>query len=157
MNRIFDAIFGAKSEPAQKWFFILLRLTFGGLLIAACIDKIQYPLEFAQAVENYRIFGPRFARWVALWLPWLELFVGVFLILNIWFDAAAVLNLVMMAIFFFAVTQAYARGLDINCGCFSAEGGAKIDMTKLFYNLLLLVGSVILLKGSSKKEYLYSD
>ena len=139
----------------KKWFFIALRLTFGGLLIAACVDKIIHPLEFAQAVENYQVFGERFARWVAVWLPYLELIVGIFLILGIWYDAAVILNFIMMAVFFIAITQAYVRGLDINCGCFSADGGTKIDLPKLSYNFLLLAGSFILMQGSSKNNFYF--
>ena len=141
-----------KSATVKKWFLVALRLTFGILLLVACVDKILHPLEFAQAVENYRIFGEKFARWVAIWLPYLELAVGVLLILGIWYDAATILNFLMMAVFFIAVTQAYVRGLDINCGCFSADGGTKIDLAKLAYNLLLLIGGIILMQGSLKKS-----
>lgn len=137
----------------MKWFIIALRIGFGAILIAASIDKLLHPIQFAQAVENYGMFGEVLSRWVAIWLPYLEILIGVLLILGIWFDAAAILNFLMMAIFFLAVVQAYARGLDINCGCFSVEGGAKLSLGKLLYNLLLLGGSIVLVFFAIKGNY----
>jgi uncharacterized membrane protein YphA (DoxX/SURF4 family) len=148
---------GDRKAVIHKWLVIALRLTFGIILIAASIDKIQHPWEFVQSVENYGILGERFARWVAIWLPYLELIVGILLILGIWLDAASILTFLMMIIFAVAVTQAYFRGLDINCGCFSTEGGAKIDLLKLFYNFTLLIGSFILMQASFKKQSIYAD
>jgi uncharacterized membrane protein YphA (DoxX/SURF4 family) len=140
----------------MKWFIIALRIGFGVILIAASIDKLLHPIQFAQAVENYQVFGEVLSRWVAIWLPYLEISTGALLILGIWFDAAAILNFLMMTLFFFALIQAYVRGLDINCGCFSVEGGAKLGLGKLLYNLLLLGGSFILLfftvKGKHRLE-----
>lgn len=128
----------------QKWGIILLRLAFGGILIAASIDKILHPVQFSQAVENYQLVGEIISRWTAVWLPYLELIIGIFLILGVWMEAAAIINFGMMAMFFAAVFQAYARGLDIHCGCFTVEGDTGVDLWKIFYNLLLLIGSGLL-------------
>lgn len=137
----------------MKWFIIALRIGFGAILIAASIDKLLHPIQFSQAVENYQVFGEVLSRWTAIWLPYLEILTGVLLILGVWFDAAAILNFLMMGIFFLALTQAYARGLDINCGCFSVEGDAKLSFGKLLYNLLLLGGSIILVFFAVKGDY----
>lgn len=138
----------------MKWFIIALRIGFGAILIAASIDKLLHPIQFAQAVENYQVFGEVLSRWVAIWLPYLEILTGVLLILGIWFDAAAILNFLMMTIFFLALMQAYIRGLDINCGCFSVQGGTKLGLGKLLYNLLLFGGSSILAFFAIKGDYL---
>lgn len=133
------------NKAVQKWGVILLRLVFGGILIAASIDKILHPVQFSQAVENYQLVGETFSRWAAVWLPYLEIIIGILLIVGVWVEAAAVLNLGMMLIFFVAVLQAYIRGLDIHCGCFTVEGDAGVDLAKIFYNSLLLIGSGLLL------------
>jgi len=137
----------------MKWFILLLRIGFGVILIAASIDKLLHPIQFSQAVENYQVFGEVLSRWAAIWLPYLEFLTGALLILGVWFDAAALLNLLMMTIFFLALIQAYIRGLDINCGCFSVEGGAKLGLGKLLYNFLLLGGSIILVFFAIKGNY----
>ncbi len=124
----------------------ILRIIFGGMLIYASLDKIISPLDFARLVENYQIVGPRTSRWIAVGLPYLELMIGLLLMSGFWLDSAVVLNFLMMSVFFLAVAQAYARGLDIRCGCFSTEGAA-IDSSKVAFNGLLLIGSAILLKS----------
>lgn len=143
---------GKRIPGGMKWFIIVLRIVFGIILIAASIDKLTHPIQFAQAVENYRLVGEVLSRWTAIWLPYLELATGILLIAGIWLDAAAIVNFVMMAIFLVAVIQAYARGLDINCGCFSTDGGSKIGPGKILYNFLLLGGSLILLLTAFKEK-----
>ncbi|MCK6619905.1 MAG: DoxX family membrane protein [Calditrichaceae bacterium] len=133
------------NKAVQKWAGISLRLVFGGILIAASIDKILHPVQFSQAVENYQLAGETLSRWAAVWLPYLEIITGILLILGIWVKAAAILNLGMMFIFFVAVFQAYVRGLDIHCGCFTVEGDETVDLWKILYNLLLAIGSGLLL------------
>ncbi len=128
----------------KKTVFILLRIGFGVLLIAASLDKIQHPLQFAQLVENYQVIGERLSRWIAIWLPYLELIVGLLLIIGFWVDTAVFINALLMLLFLAMVTQAYARGLDINCGCFSTEGGAQVSLAKLAENFFLTVGALLL-------------
>ena len=122
---------------------LLLRLTFGGMLIYAAIDKILFPIEFARVVENYQVFGAVMSRWVAVWLPYLELATGLLLVCRFWPDAATLLNVVMMALFLIAVSQAYQRGLDISCGCFG-NAGASITAAKVFINAMFLLSSLYL-------------
>src|SRR4030042_5286889 len=81
------------------WLWRLLRIGFGCLLIAASIDKIRHPLDFALAVENYRVLGEEASRWVALFIPCVEALTGIFLIAGFWPDAAAWITLLLMMIF----------------------------------------------------------
>ena len=122
---------------------VLLRLFFGAMLIYAAIDKILFPIDFAVAVENYQLTGATISRWIAIWLPYLELITGVLLIANIWMNAATLLNICMMAVFLLSVSSAYARNLDINCGCFG-DVSSPVTLTKVASNTLLLLFSVLL-------------
>ncbi|RMF62025.1 MAG: DoxX family membrane protein [Calditrichaeota bacterium] len=122
----------------------ILRLIFGVTLIYASIDKIIHPHQFATTVENYQLVGPYLSRLIAVWLPYLELLTGLLLIVGIWLEASALTNMLLMTIFLIAVSQAYLRGLDIHCGCFSTEGESNITPLKLLYNLFLFSGSVFL-------------
>jgi len=128
----------------KKWFAFVLRLGFGILLVAASADKIIHPFGFAQAVENYRVIGEGLSRWVAVWLPYLELLVGLLLILGVWKDAAVLTNALLMLTFLFLIMQAYFRGLDIRCGCFTTGEGSSIGVSKILENLLFAGFSVFL-------------
>ncbi len=122
----------------------LLRLFFGFILIYASLDKLLHPVQFALAVENYRLISSAASRWVAIWLPYLELLTGLLLMSGFWEEAAGLTTTLLMGIFFIAIFQAYLRGLDISCGCFSVDGDANLGVGKVLENLALLIGSIIL-------------
>lgn len=124
---------------------ILLRIGFGLLLCYAAIDKIRHPLQFANNVENYRVFNTDLSLWAAAFIPYLEVITGLLLITGIWIDAASMINMLFMCMFFILVTQAYARGLDIHCGCFSTgEEGESIGLFKIITNLFYMIMSILL-------------
>lgn len=128
-----------------KWGIILLRFGFGIILIASSYHKILSPVEFSFSVENYRIIGGGLSQAAAVWLPWLELITGLFLIFGIWLDAAVIINCLLMILFFILVLQAYIRGLDINCGCFHTEEEKTIRLLKIIENSLFMGFSILLL------------
>ena len=131
--------------PIHLGLFWILRLGLGFILIFASYDKILHPHQFALIVENYQVTGTELSRWIAVWLPYVEFITGVLLIFGIWLDAAILSTFVMMLLFFFVVMQAYLRGLDIHCGCFSVEGENNLTFSKLLENLLLVLSSMALM------------
>jgi uncharacterized membrane protein YphA (DoxX/SURF4 family) len=74
-------------------------------------------------------------RVLALVLPPLELLVGLALIVGVLDAGARVVVFALMLVFTIAVGTALARGLDISCGCFDTEGGAKVGVAKLAENI----------------------
>lgn len=129
-------------NTVENWIYHILRIFFGVILIYASIDKIIHPTLFAQTIENYRMISPLLSRWLAIWLPWLELFLGFLLIVGFWPVETSYINAALMLMFYIAVQQAYLRGLDINCGCFAAEAGSKVDIAKVLENIALLLSSL---------------
>lgn len=107
-------------------FLLCIRLFLGILFIYAGIDKIIHPAAFAKAVYNYQILPDFLINLAAIVLPWLELIIGVFLILRLWLPGAVLLSNILLAAFFGALVFNMARGLDIKCGCFGlAESSAS--------------------------------
>lgn len=133
-----------KQEP-KKWIIFFLRFGFGILLMYSSIHKILQPWAFSFDVENYRILGEALSRLVAIWFPYVELIVALFLISGIWLRTAVITNFLIMSLFFILIMQAYIRGLDINCGCFHPGEGGSIGPLKIIENLIFLGLSVTLL------------
>ncbi len=133
-------------------FFYLLRLGFGALMIIASLDKIANPFAFAEAVENYRIIGQDLSHWTAVWLPFLELMTGLLLISGIWLKAAVGINALLMSAFFIFVFQAWARGLDIHCGCFDLGGEGKIGVLKILENTAMAAGAWYLVRVYAHRD-----
>jgi cobalt-zinc-cadmium efflux system protein len=52
-------------------------------------------------------------------LPWLELLLGLCLMAGIWLPGAVLVVNALLVVFLAALLFNLARGLDVNCGCFS--------------------------------------
>lgn len=111
-----------RGQWKQDGFFALIaRLILGVVFIYASIDKILHPAAFAVAVYNYQILPDALINLTAIILPWLELLLGIFLVLGVCLPGVVFLSNMLLATFFGALVFNLARGLDINCGCFSTS------------------------------------
>ncbi len=98
-----------------------LRWLLGGIFIWAALGKIADPQDFLANLYEYRMPLPEvMLRLVAAVLPWLELICGLTLLLGVWQESALGVIMLLMAVFLAATGQAWARGLDIDCGCFGS-------------------------------------
>ena len=109
------------------------RLALGVIFVYASIDKILNPTAFAQAVYNYRILPDLLINLTAIILPWMELLLGLCLILGLWLPGAVFLCTILLATFFGALLFNTARGLHIDCGCFSKTDGTPSEISMAWY------------------------
>jgi len=111
----------------HRWLALPARLYLGGLFIAACLHKIAHPASFALDVATYRLLPLSSINIFALVVPWLELIVGVMLVLGLRVRAAALITAGLMVAFMVALGWALVQGLDMSCGCFASQSAAKFD------------------------------
>ena len=109
----------------QPWLTLLFRLTLGIVLFLAGYLKAINPQKSAMAVRAYELLPISVANFFGYVLPWFEIAVGALLILGVAVKITAVLGGLTMILFIIAISQAWARGLSIDCGCFG--GGGKVD------------------------------
>ncbi len=117
--------------------FTASRYILGVLFLFSAYYKLADPSLFASAVENYRVFGILLSHWSAVFIPMLELLLGLMLILGIWLKETFVITLLLYVIFDFMILQAFFRGLDISCGCFSSSATTSIGLRKILENSIL--------------------
>jgi len=124
-----------KQEPKGRMRFHLLisRLFLGGIFVYASFDKILHPFEFAEVVYNYQILPDWLVNLVSILLPWLELLVGLSLILGVWLPGAVLICNLLLMVFFSTLVFNMARGLDIDCGCFTVSVGTSSGGHMLWY------------------------
>ena len=136
---------------------ILCRLVLGGVFIYASLDKIANPAEFAKAIGNYHVLPFGLENLLALFLPWLELLTGILLIAGIMVDGATILIISMNIVFIFAISQALARGISIECGCFSVstEGGSNIGFQTILRDFVYLIMAFIIFYRQDKQLEFY--
>ncbi len=75
---------------------------------------------FVENVSNFQIApfdAPPWDRWLAYFLPPLEVIVGLCLICGRWLTGGLVLSTGMTLLFMIAIAIVWAKGLNIECGC----------------------------------------
>ncbi|MFY7997248.1 MAG: MauE/DoxX family redox-associated membrane protein [Candidatus Kapaibacteriota bacterium] len=116
------------------------RVVLGSVFVIAGVEKIVNPNAFAKAINNYQLVPFGALNLMALIMPWLEVLTGVFLIFGIRLRASSALVAAMLVVFLIAIGSAMARGLSIECGCYSQVGGGEIvGWKKVFEDVALLV------------------
>jgi len=99
---------------------VFFRVVLGGLFVYAGAVKALDPLDFAQNIRNYRLIGQELSFLAAVFLPWVEILAGAFLIAGVWRRGAA-LTVSGLLVFFIVLTLVtMARGIDVDCGCFGS-------------------------------------
>lgn len=144
------------------------RLALGGIFVCAGFSKLVMPnthlwpmfvlkfsismniSSFAQQVESYKLISPEASQVVAHTLPFVEIMLGLLLLigwrLRIW---ATAITLIMVG-FLAVVTRAYLLHMDINCGCFGTPEkltGMTVIRDGAFAALALLMTILAFLEG----------
>lgn len=105
----------------KSGFLLVASLAFGSLFLWSGVAKIKDPISFAEAIRNFRLVGDPFVAGLAHFLPWLEVFAGFAVMWEKTREGAVLLLTFLLGAFTLAVAIAWARGLEIACGCFGSE------------------------------------
>jgi uncharacterized membrane protein YphA (DoxX/SURF4 family) len=81
------------------------------------------------AVHAYDVLPDGVVSVVASAIPFIELALGLLLVLGLGTRLVAVLSAVVLLAFIVVITQAWARGLSIDCGCFGGGGQVTAGQT----------------------------
>ena len=131
-----------KFEKLQPWIGLVCRLTLGGVLFVAGYLKVD-KLEVSQmAVRSYELLPIPIANFLGQTLPFFEVVIGLLLIVGAATRAVAALGGFTMFIFIIAIAQAWARGLNIDCGCFGGGGTVAPGETRYLQEILRDAGLV---------------
>jgi len=125
---------------------LIVRLILTGVFVMAALPKIQDPVAFANSVVAFRIIDSGLSSWVALLLPWLELVLGLGMLMPFIRQTSCALIGLLLLIFIGLHISAWVRGLDLSCGCFgTAADAAASDYRWLILRNVLLLGMALLL------------
>ncbi len=122
---------------------LALRLVLGGVFVYAAYTKLRQPwLLFALSIDSYQLLSEWAVLAVARTLPWVELFVGMLLVLGWKVRYAAGVATALLAVFFTLMAASYTRGAGIDCGCFGV--GEALSVRTLLRDAALLAVSGVL-------------
>ena len=114
----------------NKYTILIFRITLGLLFIYASVDKILYPISFADSVSNYQVIPQPLLNIFAIIFPWCELVAGLFLVNGFKTRSSNIIIFLMLCLLNILIISVLARGLQIDCGCFSS-GSDPIGIPKL--------------------------
>ncbi|MEY3926113.1 MAG: hypothetical protein RIS16_64 [Actinomycetota bacterium] len=128
----------------QPWLTLIARLVLGGVLLAAGGLKIANLQKSAMSVRAYELLPVGLANFLGYVLPWVEIGMGLLLIVGVAVSIVGLLGALTMFAFVIAIAQAWARGLSIDCGCFGGGGQVDPEETKYLSTILRDIGFLLL-------------
>jgi uncharacterized membrane protein YphA (DoxX/SURF4 family) len=108
---------------------LVARLVVGGVWLVAGFKKLPDPAENVRAVRAYRLLPESLVPVVGHGLPILEILVGLCLVLGLLTRFTAVVSGLLLLAFIIGISSAWARGLQIECGCFGGGAGPSVNAT----------------------------
>ncbi len=115
----------------RPWALRASAWALGVVMVAAAWPKLVDPPAFAQTLYHYRLLSAGLLHPAALVLPWLELLVGLALVLGPGRRGAAMLALALMLLFGGALGLNLARHNPVDCGCFGSSGPPRSPEERL--------------------------
>ncbi len=128
---------------------LLLHLLFGGVFVYAGAVKAWDPAAFLLDIRSFELLPDPWAAWLAMSLPWLEIFAGLAVMTGLLRAGGLLLLNACLLAFLAAILIAWARGLDIRCGCFGSGGSS--EYVELLVRDLVLLGLGLWLARRQKR------
>lgn len=111
-----------------RWTALAARLVVGGVWIYAGALKLPNVESSVTAVRAYQLLPTDLAETVGRVLPMLEIVVGGCLVLGLLIRVAGGVSALLQIAFIIGIASVWARGIEINCGCFG-DGGPNPNAT----------------------------
>ena len=102
---------------------LVWRLIVGGILIYAGFMKAIGPAaEFAAVIAAYKILPAALVTPLSIALPYIEMWIGLFILAGLYTRQASIAAAVLFSTFFIALGSALLRRIDLaSCGCFGPD------------------------------------
>ena len=122
---------------------LVARFVLGAVFVYAAYVKLRDPWQlFAMSINSYDVLPLAMAEAAAHVIPWVELALGLMVIAGIWLRITGTILSLVLLTFFTLMVRAYAKGMQINCGCFGP--GEAISPITLVRDGSLLAASLLL-------------
>lgn len=105
----------------------VFRIIVGGIFLISGLAKISDPIRFMLTLREFRLFPEIIISSTAIYLPWLEFVLGLFILLGIMYRTSSLILAFLNLSFTLAILSLIIRGIEVDCGCF----GLLADMLKL--------------------------
>ena len=117
----------------------LLHLVLGGVFVYAGVLKAWNPQVFLDDVHSFDLLGDPWAAWLAMGLPWLEIFAGLAVITGVLRRGGLLVLNGALVVFLAVIALSWYRGIDIRCGCFGSAEASSNYIELIVRDVFLLV------------------
>jgi len=112
----------ARMTTGWVWISTAARLGLAAVWLVAGGLKVGDLAESGRAVNAYEIFPFEVAKAIGAAQPFLEIALGLLLLAGLAVRLSAGISAGLLVLFIAGIVSAWARGLQIDCGCFSSGG-----------------------------------
>lgn len=138
-------------RSALPWAGFAIRLAAAGVWLVAGASKLPELETFKTQVERYDLLPHALVAPLAYALPFVEVAIGVYLAAGLFVRGAAAAGTVLMAVFVIALSQAWARGLVIDCGCFGALARERVGLGTILRDVALGIPTFLMLAWPARR------
>ena len=127
---------------------MLLRIFVGLVYLYAGLQKWADMDAFAETIMAYEIISiPWIVAGIAVCLPVLEAVLGAFIVIGVNIKENVQVVLIMSIGFVGALTSLIVRGIDIDCGCFSAAANSMLEgpWFAIEKNIVIAIACILIL------------
>ena len=124
---------------------LLCRFVPAAVFLWAGLAKVTDIQDSINSVDAYEVLPGPVAELVGRLLPWAEIALALLLVLGLFVRFAGIATAALSLVFIVGMTQAKARGLAIDCGCFGVGGtGDGVGWWDIVRDIPLVLAGVYL-------------
>ena len=132
------------ARSALPWLGLAIRIAAATVWLVAGTAKIFDLEHFHDQVVQYQLLPHSLEAPFAYTLPFVEVLVGGYLLVGLLTRVAAVAGCVLMVAFLIAQSQAWARGLSLDCGCFGTLTHERVGAATIARDVALGLPTLVM-------------
>jgi uncharacterized membrane protein YphA (DoxX/SURF4 family) len=109
-------------DTNQQWISLVMRLLLAAMWLNYSVGKLGSPETNAQSVRDFKILPESLVTPFAYAQPYLELALGLLLILGLGTRLVAIFSALLLLVYIGGIISLGARGIAISCGCGGSGG-----------------------------------
>src|ERR1043165_8613095 len=126
-------------------FMLYARLTVGGVFLVSAISKMMDKAGTAASMARHAFLPRGSGKFIANYFPFIELVVGLLLLLGLLTRLAAVGAIGLFAVFTFFILHDLTHNKNRSCHCFGKLSDDKVTPMSVVRNVFLMALAVLVL------------
>jgi uncharacterized membrane protein YphA (DoxX/SURF4 family) len=123
-------------DASSPWISLAARVLLGAMWLSYALPKLASPTQNVADVRNFRILPDGLITPFAYAQPYLELALGLLLIIGLGTRLLAALSGLLLLVYIGGIISLGARGIHISCGCGGTGAEVAAGQTRYILDVL---------------------